>query len=65
MKKRPLISRKEKKRLQEEGNARVDNHHAIVRAVKEWEVYYKRPLPISPTFGDELMAMAREIKEQN
>jgi len=48
MKKRPLISRKEKKEMQEAGNRRVDNHHAIVRAGKEWEVYFRKPLPIRP-----------------
>ena len=65
MKKRPLISRKEKKEMQEAGNRRVDNHHAIVKAGKEWEVYYRRPLLVSQTFGEELTALAREIKEQD
>ena len=66
MKKRPLISRKQKKQMQEEGNRRVDNHHAIVKAGQEQEVYYRlHPIHISPTVGDELIALAREIKEQN
>jgi hypothetical protein len=59
MKKRPLISRKEKKEMQEAGNARVDNHHAIVKAGKEREVYYRYPLTVSPTAGEELLALAR------
>lgn len=61
MKKRPLISRKEKKEMQEAGNRRVDNHHAIVKAGKEQEVYFRYPLTVSPTAGEELLAMTRAI----
>lgn len=63
MKKR--MSRREKREIQEAGNRRVDNHHAIVKAGVEQPVYQLYPLPISATAGDELTALAREIKEQN
>jgi len=63
MKKR--MSRKEKREIQEVGNRRVDNHHVIVRAGLEKKVYRLYPLPISATAGDELTALAREIKEHN
>lgn len=62
MKKRPLISRKQKKKMQEAGNRRVDNHHVLVKAGLEQPAYRLYPLPISPNVGGELAAMAREIK---